>query len=139
MVAVPVEKPENWTEEPAGRQATQRFMSEDEDAQMEESGEEGFFSAVAAGEEVEARCAAPEQEEAIAGFERETEPARPQFDELVDDPFITPLPRDYAADFAEGRDTAERESPAQSLFPENEDEAAQRDLDVPAFMRRVKF
>ena len=148
MVSVPVEKPGIWMDEPVAAPATPRFMSEDQDELQDESLDEGFLSASAQAEEREPDAAGPmaaQVDAAAFGREmREAIPARPHFDELDDEQPFTPLPRDYASDFAEGRggdlETSERQSlNAQSLFPENEDEDAQRDLDVPAFMRRVKF
>ena len=59
-----------------------------------------------------------------------------------------PQPRDYAADFREGAslEATQFESsrqqlatePASTLFQENSDEQ-HRDLDVPAFLRRIQF
>jgi hypothetical protein len=76
----------------------------------------------------------------------EAEPAAPatspQFAELAEEPVYTPLPRDYASDFGNGvRGPAKTEEPAKSgtdpyAAPGEE---AERDLDVPAFMRRLKF
>jgi cell division protein FtsZ len=72
-------------------------------------------------------------------------PSRPQFDELAEEAVYMPLPRDYASDFGSGvRPPAEyrqeeiRVQGRESLFSEADDKA-QRDLDVPAFMRRLKF
>jgi cell division protein FtsZ len=67
---------------------------------------------------------------------------RPQFAEMSEEPSYTPLPRDYAADFASsvrGTEVEEhRAQPATALFPET-DEAAHRDLDTPTFLRRLRF
>ena len=68
----------------------------------------------------------------------------PQFEELAEEPRTLRCRRDYASDFGEGvsvdghvgRSTVP--SPSPSLFPET-DEEEQRDLDVPAFMRRSQF
>ena len=70
-------------------------------------------------------------------------PARPQFAELAEEPAYTPLPRDYASDFGNGvrGPVAPEERAAQptaAAFTGNGEEA-ERDLDVPAFMRRLKF
>jgi hypothetical protein len=70
-------------------------------------------------------------------------PARPKFAELSEEPVFTPLPRDYAADFMGGVRTPAAQNeyhvlPDAPLSSEaNEDE--QRDLDKPAFLRRLKF
>jgi hypothetical protein len=62
---------------------------------------------------------------------------------MSEEPVYTPLPRDYASDFGTGlRAPAEaeehRSQPATALFQET-DEAAQRDLDTPTFLRRLRF
>jgi cell division protein FtsZ len=76
----------------------------------------------------------------------ETEPARelpkPKFAELAEEPAYTLLPKEYAAGgFGNGPQAAlaveERVTEPAALFPEPEEE--QRDLDVPAFMRRLQF
>jgi cell division protein FtsZ len=76
-------------------------------------------------------------------FEPEHELPRPKFAELAEEPAYTLLPKDYSAGgFGNGSHAAvaveERAGQPAALFPEtNEDE--QRDLDVPAFMRRLQF
>ncbi len=134
MVAVRVEKPGTWIDEPVAAPAMLRFMSEEEDEGREERSGEEFFPAAAA------------TEGPTAGFaQEEAEPTalHPQFDELAEEPSYLPLAHDFTPDFPVTRDVGREleESDVklvQPLFPEN-DEAAQRDLDVPAFMRRVKF
>lgn len=76
----------------------------------------------------------------------EAEPAfsatRPQFAELAEEPVYTPLPRDYASDFGNGvRGPAAPDEPTKSGTSTYSapGEEAERDLDVPAFMRRLKF
>jgi cell division protein FtsZ len=79
----------------------------------------------------------------------ETEPkqvaaaARPKFAEMEEEPVYTPLPRDYASEtgngvHASGAVEEQRPQPAAALFAEAAANA-ERDLDVPAFMRRVQF
>jgi cell division protein FtsZ len=79
----------------------------------------------------------------------ETEPkqvaaaARPKFAEMEEEPVYTPLPRDYASEtgngvHAPGAVEEQRPQPAAALFAEAAANA-ERDLDVPAFMRRVQF
>jgi cell division protein FtsZ len=76
-------------------------------------------------------------------FELEHELPRPKFAELGEEPAYTLLPKDYAVGgFGNGShaaiDIEEHATQPATLFPEpNEDE--QRDLDVPAFMRRLQF
>ena len=68
--------------------------------------------------------------------------ARPQFAEISEESSYSPLPRDYASDFVgsvRGAEVEEhRAQPVTALFPET-DEASQRDLDTPAFLRRLRF
>jgi cell division protein FtsZ len=76
-------------------------------------------------------------------FEVEHVLPRPKFAELSEEPAYTLLPKEYAAGgFGNGSESAvaveERVGPAAALFAEGEEDA-QRDLDVPAFMRRLQF
>jgi hypothetical protein len=68
--------------------------------------------------------------------------ARPQFAEMAEEPSYTPLPRDYASDFGSGVRSPEAEEqraqPASALFVDS-DEELHRDLDTPAFLRRLRF
>jgi hypothetical protein len=62
---------------------------------------------------------------------------------MAEAPAYTPLPRDYSQDFAAGARGAvatqdHAAQPAGVLFTEAGEEA-ERDLDVPAFMRRLQF
>ena len=69
-------------------------------------------------------------------------PNRPQFAELAEEPVYTPLPRDYASDFGKGMRSpaAPEEHVKAATAPYTAPgEEAERDLDVPAFMRRLKF
>jgi cell division protein FtsZ len=66
-------------------------------------------------------------------------PARPRFAEMVEEPPFKPLPRDYATDLGNGvRPAVPAEQPMAALFAEKREEM-DRDLDVPAFMRRMQF
>jgi hypothetical protein len=70
-------------------------------------------------------------------------PARPKFAELMEEPAYTLLPRDYSAEFTGGAPGSAapgefRADPSSTQFREN-DEEAQRDLDKPAFLRRLGF
>ncbi|MGA2672731.1 MAG: cell division protein FtsZ [Terracidiphilus sp.] len=151
VVSVPVVAPDNWMDEPApAAPAPPRFLSQDEEPEEEtaEADEPVFFSAAKpAAEPVKA---APAPAESATRFEPEelelvAAPARPQFAELAEEPAYTPLPRDYASDFDSGlrapaatEEQMARPASAPALFPES-DEESQRDLDVPAFMRRLQF
>ena len=152
VVSVPVVAPDNWMDEPAPAApapAPPRFLSQDEEPEEEsaEAEEPVFFSAAKPAAEPAKAEAAPA--DAATQFEPEelelvAAPARPQFAELAEEPAYTPLPRDYASDFDNGLRPAAAEepiakpAPAPALFPES-DEESQRDLDVPAFMRRLQF
>jgi cell division protein FtsZ len=122
VVSVPVVAPDTWLRENAGPPSppppppAPRFMSEDEsDVDEEAEGEPEFVAAA----------------------------SRPQFAELAEEPSYTPLPRDYAADFGNGVGTPETaddrgvQTAVSPLSAPAEEE--ERDLDVPAFMRRLKF
>jgi cell division protein FtsZ len=104
-----------------------RFLSEDDEPVEEPA----FFSA-SAKHEIEDE----EEEPELVGA-----PSRPQFAEIAE--AYTPLPRDFASDFGSGTrsaTTAEDHIPAPSsprfADPGHETE---RDLDVPAFMRRMQY
>lgn len=90
-----------------------------------------------------------EEEDADPGTpqERESElvtaSTRPKFAEIAEEPAYTPLPRDFASDFGNGvrnpaADVPSAVQPPVSSLSEPSDET-ERDLDVPAFMRRMKF
>jgi cell division protein FtsZ len=148
LVSVPVVAPDSWMREPEPAQASQpvpapaRFLSEDEESDEEtvEDGEPAFFSA-SAGKDEDPEAPAAEPEEATEPDL--VAPARPQFAELAEEPAYTPLPRDFASDFGNGvrgpeaaEEPASRPAAPPAPVP---GEAAERDLDVPAFMRRLQF
>jgi cell division protein FtsZ len=147
--SVPLETSGKWLSDeppaaPPPASVLPRFQSQDEepDEDTTETSGPGFLSAsepAGAANGLEPLAAAP-----VAEPEPDA-PARPQFDELAEEAVYTPLPRDYASDFGSGvRPPAaypEEEIHVQereSLFAEPDDKG-QRDLDVPAFMRRLKF
>jgi cell division protein FtsZ len=167
VVSVPVVAPSTWMNEPAPTPAVVAatvapFLSqvEEEDTVEEEDSEEGFFfasstSSAAANTGMAAHAAESEVvrgpefgsefDSGLAGTEPELVAAasRPQYAEMAEEPSYTPLPRDYSSDFGNGmRALAEAEDhraqQATALFPEM-DEASQRDLDTPTFMRRLRF
>ncbi len=121
VVSVPVVAADAWMREKAPvappAPAPLRFMSEAED---EESGNDD------AGEP-----------ELVAAAVRSSKA------EVAEEPAFAPLPRDYASDFGNGvRIPAITEEPVSQpavsplSAPSNDEE---RDLDVPTFMRRMKF
>jgi cell division protein FtsZ len=72
-----------------------------------------------------------------------TAASRPRFAEMEEGPVYTPLPRDYASETGNGAHTSEAAEPGQpqpvgALFAEAA-ASAERDLDVPAFIRRSQF
>jgi len=150
LVSVPVEAPKNWLQEPAAlatATAPPRFMSQD-DEEEEEPGEGIFFSEPEPAVVHPIRVAVPIAEadpsfEPVS-FEREPVAVKSQLDEMdksIDEPAYTPLPRDYATELAgnlRGPGEELNNHPTPSLFPEANEES-ERDLDVPAFMRRSQF
>jgi hypothetical protein len=138
---------------PAPEPEQPRFLSQDEDGEEEqmEADEEPFFTSstpVATSVFAASSTSIAAQPVVAAGrFDAEDfEPVqlvRPKFAEMAEDPAFTPLPRDYAPDFGSSLHPglAVDEKPAQTasaLFDEA-DEAAQKDLDYPAFLRKFKF
>jgi cell division protein FtsZ len=121
VVTVPVVAADSWMREkapvPPPPPAPLRFMSEEED---EESGDDG-----------------DSEPEFVAAA------ARPNRVEIAEEPVFVPLPRDYSSDFGNSPRTPaiteeQIAQPAVSpLSAGSSDE--ERDLDVPTFMRRMKF
>ena len=121
VVSVPVVAPDTWLRESAGPPPppppppAPRFMSEDEDPG-------------------EAQDDVPELVAAST---------RPHFAEISEEPVYVPLPRDYASDFGNGVHMSERsddQSTQTAVSPlSGAADEPERDLDVPAFMRRLKF
>jgi cell division protein FtsZ len=150
VVSVPVVAPSNWLPDPgqpvAAPQppAAPRFMSEDEDQghKAETHHAPSFFNEPAE-EATRAAAKSPSFEEFFEDNEVVSAPARPKFAELDEEVPYTPLPRDYAADMGNGLHAAEphaeqRTQPVAAFFTDTGAER-ERDLDVPAFMRRLKF
>jgi hypothetical protein len=120
-------------------------MSDDEepeaDAAEEDGDEQAFFAAAAA--PAEPAPQAEHEPDAPRFSAEEIDPAasapRPRFAEL-EEPVHAPLPRDYADDMGNGvRPAAPHtgEPAPGTLFTDTEEE--QRDLDTPAFLRRLQF
>ena len=148
IASVPLVASDSWLKDPAPAASPARFLSQEEEEQAETvpSEEADFFSASAPAA-APAVAAAPLADGSPATKAEEMEaaavPGRPRFGEMEEEPVYTPLPRDYASDFGGNmRSPAALEQhcvqPAAPLFAENEEEA-QRDLDTPAFMRRIQF
>jgi cell division protein FtsZ len=133
VVSVPVMSG-NWLREAAQIAAAPaepprpRFLSE-EDEPVEEP---TFFSASAKHDSIEDE----EEEPELVGA-----PSRPQFAEIAE--AYTPLPRDFASDFSNGARSATTAAdhipaPPTPRFTDSGHET-ERDLDVPAFMRRMQY
>jgi len=159
VVSVPVVAPGNWLPDrdsaPAPTRA--RFMSEEEEMAAENSDDAFYFAAAAPGVATTVTVATQqtmaEADDAMEfAMQRESAsaPAMPQFGVMESELELKAPPRDYAADFEEAprrameqemleQDMAEQaEGPETSLFPEAAGEQ-ERDLDVPTFLRRLKF
>jgi cell division protein FtsZ len=158
VVSVPLVAPDNWLHEP--KPSPSRFLSEDEDA--EESGTSqqepaapdmwhepdtvprpAYFAAPPPPAPAVEVAAPPANAPEPPAMELVAAPARPKFAELSEEPVFKPLSRDYASEFSGGMRSPVAQNeyrilPEPALSSEaNEDE--QRDLDKPAFLRRLKF
>ena len=152
VLSVPVVAPDNWMREaeqepepepePVAVQA--RFMSEEEDEAKaaEEKREEEFrFSTSSVSTTV--NYIAPQTQAGAPESVEELKPVRPRYEEPAAEPGHRPLPPDYAPNVvgngevkAESNGDGAKTSPL--VFPDPATEP-ERDLDVPAFMRRLKF
>jgi cell division protein FtsZ len=163
VVSVPVVAPGNWMPEvesvPPPAPPRARFMSEEDDAAAENNDDGFFFAAAAPGVSTKVTVSTPQSMSAsddTADYEMENASAppqmssqfnatMPQFKDSGDDPDFKNPPRDYLADFvadpfgkAEQEMAEQAQGPEPSLFPETPAEP-ERDLDVPTFLRRMKF
>ncbi len=162
VVSVPVISADSWMREPISIEASgeepsrsaaavpsqpsaPRFMSEDEEGNEPcEDEDEGPVFVAASAAVMEPAIVASEVErfeKLFADQKPAPMPAHPRFAELSEDPAYKPLPRDYATDLGNGVRTSaaeEQHAPAASLFAEKPEEM-DRDLEVPAFMRRMQF
>jgi cell division protein FtsZ len=151
VVSVPVVAPNNWMREPEPEPAPApaRFMSEEEEA-ANDGADSGFFFAAAAPNVTTTVTVADtltktEAEYATkfgAGHEGAAQ-SEPQFEASTVESQSGLPPRDYAAGFAEvphgAAEPAEQGAQgAPSLFAEPPGQP-ERDLDVPTFLRRLKF
>jgi cell division protein FtsZ len=141
VISVPVVSTGSWMREssPELAPAPARFMSEDDES---ESAEDGFFFAAAApGVSTTVTVAAsPAREtgdrvsEAPVGAQFES----PDFDGMESE--FQPVPREYTSDFAAKSDAgAEPGAEAGKALFAGPAELPERDLDVPTFLRRLKF
>jgi cell division protein FtsZ len=161
VVSVPLVAPDNWLLEP--KPAPARFLSQDEDA--EEAGKSpkesavtekwsepdmivkpAYFSASAPPATAVEVAAQPERTATateVEEMELVSVPVRPKFAELSEEPAYTPLPRDYASEFMGGASAPagldETRTEQETAISPSVGEEEQRDLDKPAFLRRLKF
>ena len=141
VISVPVVSTGSWMREssPEAAPAPPRFMSEDDDS---ENAEEGFFFAAAApGVSTTVTVAAsPAREtgERISETPNGAQFEGPDFDGMESE--YQPVPRDYATDFeANSGAAAEPGAEAGKALFAGPAEQPERDLDVPTFLRRLKF
>jgi cell division protein FtsZ len=146
VVSVPVLAPGNWMREPepepepAAKPA--RFMSEDEEAA--ESADDAFFVATKVSVAVPLTKTVADHAKEFGMPESTVAQAEQRLDAVEGESQYASPPRDYLADFNEVArggpdDPAEPGAQAEpSLFPEPSGEQ-ERDLDVPTFLRRLKF
>ena len=159
VVSVPVMAPGNWLPdaepEPAAAAFPARFLSEEEEetagVETGKGSDEAFFFAAAAPNVATTVTVATPQAMAVADrslgydMEREMMLADDRLGAALGEPERQAPPRDYAQDFlavplgAVNPNIDEQvRGPEASLFPEPGGEN-ERDLDVPAFLRRLKF
>jgi len=145
VVSVPVVATGNWLRESKPEPAAQpaRFMSEEDDA-GENGEDEFFFSAAAPGVATTVTIATPANEAAGHRIEFASEDERATSNGLQEERRAEPETdlqrRDYAADFAATpRDAAEPGAESGSALFAGPAEQPERDLDVPTFLRRLKF
>jgi len=146
VVSVPIVSSGSWMRESKPEPAAQpaRFMSEEDDA-AQENAEEGFFFAAAAPGVATTVTVAAQPNEASGhgiGFasddESMTSSAQSAGREVESETDLQR--RDFAADFAgTPRGAAEPGAEAATALFAGPAEQPERDLDVPTFLRRLKF
>jgi cell division protein FtsZ len=131
-----------------------RFMSEDEDLEQPVDDEDEEPALVTVSSKPEPAMAAAVSGDGsraadVTRFDQlftdsgTTGSVRPRFAELSEDPVYTALPRDYATDLGNGVRPAtaveQHRSPGVGNLFTDKPEEMERDLEVPAFMRRAQF
>jgi cell division protein FtsZ len=152
VVSVPVVAPDAWMNEPAAESkpaaAPARFLSEEEEQRLtEKEGAAFFFTSSRPAVATSITVAGPE-DRAETGMERKAEAEPIAAAQTAGQPFDEPVaePACGAAEMELGeechslppRGLSVPAQSASSLFDEGEEEA-QRELDVPAFMRRMRI
>jgi cell division protein FtsZ len=144
VASVPLIAPDTWLLEPASpaaAPATPRFLSQDEDEKELAKAVEPTYSAPSV------PVADPAREVATLSEPEPMEPAgvpaQPKFAEMAEESAYIPQPRDYSPDFSTGArgpaglDECRVQTTVEPSSEPGEEE--QRDLDTPAFMRRIRF
>jgi cell division protein FtsZ len=145
VVSVPVVSTGNWMRErsPEPAPAPARFMSEEDDAATENADDGFFFAAAAPGVATTVTVASPAKQVASHEMELATDnesasSTGPQSADKASE--SDNQPRDYASDFAATpRDGAEAGADTGTSLFSGPAEQPERDLDVPTFLRRLKF
>ena len=145
VISVPVVSTGSWMRErsPEPAAAPARFMSEEDDAAGDKADDGFFFAATAPGVATTVTVASPAKQ--VSGHEMEfatDDESAPstglQFEDTRSE--SDDQHRDYASDFAATpRDLAEPGVEAGSSLFAGPTEQPERDLDVPTFLRRLKF
>jgi len=146
VMAVPVVSSANWMHEPAQPAGPPRFQSEEDELNEDRmaASQPLTFTAAAAAPASVARATPDSDFRAKIEAGLMAAPARPRFAELAEEPVYTPLPKDYASDFGQVARTTPAPASEERVYAgpasfSATDEEAERDLDVPAFMRRPQF
>jgi cell division protein FtsZ len=147
VISVPVVSTNNWMreKEPEAAAEPPRFLSEEEDSA--EAAEEGFFFAAAAPGVATTVTVAPTEdgEGGLAnGYEMAGEKGanEPRSDAMSDEAQRMPAPRNYPSEKAGAAGTAgaaQTDSKGKSTMFDGPAGQSERDLDVPTFLRRLKF
>jgi cell division protein FtsZ len=141
VVAVPVVAPDNWLRErpePQAEPEPVRFLSEEEE---EAEPEEAFYFSASSPTVSTTVNVVGGPGKAVEYETEETMPmagaSAARFNQVEEHEY-TPLPRDYSSEFSgeSPRTVSHQETP--TVFPDPGGEP-DRDLDVPAFMRRLQF
>jgi cell division protein FtsZ len=145
VVSVPVVSTGNWMRErsPEPAAAPARFMSEEDDAVTENADDGFFFAAAAPGVATTVTVSSPAKQ--VAGHAMEfaangesAPPTGQQSEGTASE--SDKQPRDFAPEFAATpRDGAEPGADTGASLFAGPAEQPERDLDVPTFLRRLKF
>jgi cell division protein FtsZ len=158
VISVPVVAPDNWMREedkqppppkakaekvqaqaepePVKAPAAPRFMSEDEEAGNDDA---FFYSSAVPPVATTVTVAAPPRTQAETAVDADGRARMQDFDpEFNQEPPVVNEPAEEMRTAASRADEEGSARPTESLFEETQDQPS-RDLDVPAFMRRLRF